>query len=440
MAQQQIILGAVCLSILVAEPVAARDNVLDGACKAVHGHFGPEELTHLPVPECRIEDGCVQVDWNIAGEQQLERTIAMFRITEEDPLRIHTTNVNRFLYTVNWTTEVETQSRAFESVSALFDSVYPVVSLAGAAIELLDDGDPFYEWIRQLEYVNRCVGETLTSYSGVVIDQDGNGNRLQLHQVEQTLTHAMPELAALRESAFSHALSQRRQSALRVNPIERYWTIAQWHADLEQRMVEFLPKARTSVIGVSTVLEPHKRNSVVRLTGQAASLSGEAVGETVSSRYFVATTRPLVYHLGYSYGRPKDLDFTEVRAASGLDLFAATKTTESAKAAGTTWAPGSEVVAFMSWEFLRRGPNDRFGVSATMGTGLEAPGQSVYYGGSVRVFSRVLLTFGAVTATSVRGEGEVADATSDLSNRSLFSAIRETASTEGFMAVSFRVY
>ena len=440
MVRQEIVIAILCLAGAVAEPARAQDTVLDGACKKLHGNFGPTSFSRLALPRCRVEDGCVQVDWNIAHKQQLEKTIAMFRVTEKDPLRIHTSNVNRLRYTVNWTTEVETRSQAFESISLLFDSVYPVASLVGSAIQFLGDSDPSYDWVRQLEYAHRCLAETLTALSGIVIDEDGNRNRLRLHQVEETLTHAMPELAALRTAAFSQALARNRQSGLRVSPLESYWRIARWHTDLEQRMVEFLPRARISVNGVSTVLDPHKRNSLVRLTGQAANLAGEPVGEAVSTRYFVATARPLIYHLGYSYGRPKDLDFTEVRAASGQDLFAATKTTESAEAAGTTSTPGSDVVAFMSLEVLRGGPNDRYGFSVTTGTGLESPGHSIYYGATLRVFSRVLLTVGGVTATAIRGEGEVVDATSDLWNRSLFSAIKDTTSTERFWAVSFRVY
>ena len=420
-------------------------NYLKGfshACESLRARFGPNGDDRMPfasppLPRCRIENGCIRIDWNIAHEQKLEETLAMIRVTEEAPLRVHTANVNRLRYTVNWTTEIESRSEAFETVSQLFDSVLPVVSVLGGAMGAYGPTTQFEEWTRQLAYADQCLGDTMTRFVGVAMDEDGSGEAVQiLHQVEQTLARAMPGLVGLRVAALEYAWAQGAAPGART-PMEIYWTVAQWHADLGRRVAEFLPRARASVEGVTTVLDPHKRNAVVLLKGQAATLGGEPVGEAVSARYFVATTRRLVYHVGYGYGRLKDLDFRQVRTAAGEDLFAAM---ESA-GAGAAESGSGETVAFMSLEFLRRGPNHRYGVSGTIGTGFRAPGRSVYYGVTGRVFSRLLVTFGVVTATATRGEGEVIQATSELTQRTLFSAIKDTTDTRCcFWSVSFRLY
>ena len=91
-------------------------------------------------------------------------------------------------------------------------------------------------------------------------------------------------------------------SATSASWLSFYWKVAERHALLERRVGEFLPRARASLEGVTTVLDAGVRNTVVFVTGQAASHDGEAVGEAVSASYFVAMPRPVVYHLGYSYG------------------------------------------------------------------------------------------------------------------------------------------
>lgn len=412
-------------------------SILEGPCEMLRAYHSLDTSRPLPVPRCQIDDKCLQVDWNIAHEQRLAETIARIRVTEKNGLRIHTSNVNRLRYNVSWTTEFKSRNQAFEAVSTLFESVFPVGSLVGGFLRGQTPSS-FNDWIWSLEYANQCLNETMRAFSGVVIDHKGERNRLRLHQVEQTLAQAMPKLDSARAKALENVLPKPGNSP-RDRHLENYWGIAERHASLERRLAEFLPRARAAVEGVSTVLDTHKRNTTVVLTGQAFTYAGERVGEPVSTEYFVGTSRPMIYHLGYSYGRLKDFDFNQVRAASGQDLFSAIESTETS-ASGTISDADGEVVAFMSWEFMRRGPNDRYGTSLTMGTGLESPGESIYYGLSFRVFSRLLITSGAVTATATRGEGKVADATSDLTSRSLYSTVKDTISTRFFWSLSFRVY
>jgi hypothetical protein len=228
----------------------------------------------------------------------------------------------------------------------------------------------------------------------------------------------------------------------RTAELDKYLKLAQRHDDFQTRAGEFLRLARRSVDGETTVMKVEKRNTVVLLTGQATKSDGEAVGETVTARYFVAWSRPVSYHVGYGYGRLKDFDFKQVRTLSGQDLFAATTPVDAEQAADLDDEAGEpEAVAFLTWEFLRRGPNDRFGFGATAGMGLNAPGDSIYLGGTVRIFSRLLITGGMVAAQATRGEGVVIDTTtSPDSTRTLFAELKERTDRNPFWSVSFRVY
>ena len=218
-----------------------------------------------------------------------------------------------------------------------------------------------------------------------------------------------------------------------------YWKVAQRHDDLARRITEFLPLANESVKGTETTVAVKQRSSVVNLSGQAARRSGEVVGPAVAAHYFVAAERPLTYHVGYAQGRIRDFDFEKVRAASGQDLFSWVKpegkeTEEEADGASV------EPLAFMSWEFRSWGPNDRYAAAITIGTGLNTPGESLYYGGSIRVFSRVLVSGGLVTARATRGEEPSTEPLPDGGERNLFGSLFNKASTDLFWAVSFKVY
>jgi hypothetical protein len=137
----------------------------------------------------------------------------------------------------------------------------------------------------------------------------------------------------------------------------------------------------------------------------------------------------------------KDFDFKQVRSVSGQDLFAATTSSGNQSEAGAAdTGTGVDAIAFLTWEFLSRGPNGRYGTGLTFGTGLKSPGTSVYYGGSIRVFSRLLISGGVVTAKATRGTSEVQESTPGGSIRTLFAGLTDKTATRPFWSVSFKVY
>lgn len=436
--------SVLCLVSLMWLPaqVLAQSAYMAGACRIAAEEFWPHSPPQAitphpgpipPPPVCRIDHGCLQVDWNIAPMMDIEETLKLFRFDEKHPLRIHTTNVNRLRYKVKWTQVVQERPAAFERVTGLLDSVAPILSLIPGAggFALSGQDQTFVSWLRGIEYSSACLTEISGRLTDVVLDRQGTENRQRLFEAHYVLSRAIPELL------------ERRKAYLDTEPqLETYTKLAQRHDDVVKRVTEFLPLARNSVEGETTVLSQEKRNSVVVLTGQATTSAAETVGQAVTARYFVAWSRPVLYHAGYGYGRLKEFDFKQVRTLAGQDLFSATKPVDAAAAGDLSDDAGSaEAVAFLTWELLRAGPNERFGLGATVGAGLQAPGDSIYIGGTFRVFSRLLVTIGGVAATASRGQGVVIDTTtSPDSTRTLFSELRERTDWNPFWSVSFKVY
>lgn len=441
---------ALLLAFLSPTYALAQDTFLSGACRAAAEELEIAAPGPLPAPPvCYLSQGCLQVDWNIAPAMNIESTLALHRFDEKHPLRIHTSNVNLLLFKVTWTEEVVEKQAGFEKVTQLLEGVSPLLSglamipgARGAA-----DRDPLTNWLIGVEITNMCLADIVGRLTDVVIDRQGIENRQRLFEANHVLSRALPVLLERRtiylRSFTDTAVGAKPPAADAKDPLESYTKLTQRHDDLQKRVAEFLPRARNSIDGETTVMKQEERNSVILLTGQAFKSDGTKVGQAVTARYFVAWSKPVIYHIGYGYGRLKDFDFKQVRTLSGQDLFAATKPVDKNTAAGTNdESTQAEAVAFLTWELYRWGPNQRFGAGFTAGTGLQSVGESLYVGGTSRIFARLLVTYGMVAARGTRGEGVVVDATttSPTETRTLFSELKERTDWKRFLSVSFKVY
>jgi hypothetical protein len=441
---------ACALSLIVS--VAARAQPADACVALKDGLNDLDIIIKIPDfadrerPVCRIDQGCLEVDWNIATKQQLTETLARFRFTEKTPLKVHTTNLNFLQYSVKWSQTVERQDKAFESVSNLFEKVFPVFGFLGvdrAIPEQTPDEKVLAAWVIPLERASLCLATTVAAYTSIVVDKQGTRYRRSLYDVHELLTQTMPELAK-RRLAFLTVAGTKMNSADEPDStlMDTYWKVSERHADLERRVTEFLPLAEATFNGVVVTVGSAKRNSFVDVTGQATKRSsGEPVGEALTPRYFVAWSRPLLYHVGYGYGRLRHIDFEQVRALSGQDVFTATTPSDDAAAGSQADdEPGPEAVVFMTLELLSRGPNARYGVGFTLGTGLESPGDSLYGGGTFRVFSRVLITGGLVWARATRGEKPLIDSIVSGEPRVAYAELTTNSDAKPFFSLSFKVY
>jgi hypothetical protein len=428
-------LARVGLLLAVVSPVQAfaQDTFLPGACQMAAEEFRISYPGPLPPPPvCQLGQGCLQVDWNIAPAMNIEQTLALHRFDEKHPLRIHTSNVNLLRFKVKWTQEVVERLQGFETVTGLLESVSPLLSIVGNVLNTTAlTRDELNLYFVGIELTNSCLADITARLTDVVIDRRGTENRQRLFEAQHVLSEALPKLL------------ERRYAYLKTNPtLENYSKLAQRHDELLKKVTEFLPLARNSIDGETTVMKQEQRNSVVLLTGQATKSDGTATGQAVTARYFVAWSKRVLYHAGYGYGRLKDFDFKQVRTLSGQDLFAATKPVDATQAADTSDDSAEpEAVGFLTWELKHWGPNDRFGAGFTVGTGLESVAESIYIGGTVRIFSRLLVTGGIVAARATRGEGAVVDTTtSATSTRTLFAELKERTDRNPFWSVSFKVY
>jgi hypothetical protein len=268
------------------------------------------------------------------------------------------------------------------------------------------------------------------------VDKEGTGRRQRLYYVHELLAQTIPELAKRRLKFLESA------QTVDLPAMETYWRISERHTDFEHRVTEFLPLAESTYNGVITTVGSARRNTHLIVNGQAARRSsGEAVGEALTPRYFVAWSRPLTYHVGYGYGRIRDIDFKQVRALSGQDVFTATAP-EDDDAAGNQDddKAGPEAVAFMTLELLTYGPNARYGAGLTLGTGLNSPGESLYAGGTFRIFNRILLTGGLVWARATRGEKPLIETVVGAEPRQAFAELTENSATKPYFSISFKVY
>jgi hypothetical protein len=430
-------LARVALLLAVLSPVHAfaQETFLPGACQMAAQEFQiPYPGPLPPPPVCHLGQGCLQVDWNIAPDMNIAQTLALHRFDEKHPLRIHTSNVNLLRFKVKWTQEVVERLQGFETVTGLLGSVSPLLSLAGNFLNSSAEAltrDELNLYLVGIELTSGCLADITGRLTDVVIDRRGTENRQRLFEAHHVLSEALPKLL------------ERRYAYLKTGPkIEDFSKVAQRHDELLKHVTEFLPPARNSLDGETTVMKQEERNSVVLLTGQVVKSDGTTVGQAVTARYFVAWSKPVIYHAGFGYGRLKTFDFKQVRTLSGQDLFAATEPVDAPQAADVVDDGGEpEAIGFLTWELKRWGPNDRFGAGFTVGTGLQSVAESIYVGGTVRIFSRLLVTGGIVAARATRGEGVVVDTTaSPGATRTLFAELKERTDRNPFWSVSFKVY
>lgn len=439
------------LALGIASPVIAQGQP---NCQALADQLLKEKVPANTVefeqreqPLCRIDQGCLEVDWSVATKQQLTQTLAQFRFTEKTPLKVHTTNLNFLQYNVKWSQTVERQDKAFESVSTLFEKVFPVLSLFGldrSAEPLLDPLKAMTRWVILLERASLCLSDTVVDYTTVVVDKAGTSKRRRLYEVHGLLARGMPKLTELRLLSLDEAARAMGPASGfgDATYMDLYWKVSQRQSDLEHRVTEFLPLAEATYNGQILTVGSVKRNSYVDATGQAfRRSSAEPVGEALSARYFVAWSRPLLYHVGYGYGRLRDIEFKQVRSASGHDVFSATRPDGEAVAGSESDdKPGPESVAFMTLELLTSGPNARYALGLTFGTGLNAPGESLYAGGTFRIFSRVMLSGGVVVARATRGDTPLIDDIASGGPRVVYATLTEDAAVKPFLSISFKVY
>lgn len=384
----------------------------------------------LPRP-CTLRAGCIQVDWAMAQQQDLDATFKLARITEKTPVVLRVLNVNALAYMVAWTTEVTPPSPAFEAVAALFEPIAPVLGLLGQSRGQQHASDEvFLTWVSILELSEVCVDETLMRWRGPVVDSTGDQGRRTLSRVGKVLSKAMDSASVLRLAFLANG---------KFDEHEAYLSVKHAHQVLLDRITDLQPRIEKAAGGSDVVIGTRERNSAVTLQGVMTDKAGKSVGSPVVARYFVKWSRPVLYHVGYGVGRLRSYSFEKVRSLTGQDLFALTAAGGDSAGSKSDDREGPEAIAFMHYELKSMDADARFGAGLSLGTGLMNPGRSVYAGASLRILSRGFITLGAVAATAVRGDGATTDVTGN-TKRVLYTALKEKGAIKPFWSLSLRVY
>ncbi len=169
----------------------------------------------------------------------------------------------------------------------------------------------------------------------------------------------------------------------------------------------------------------------VSVTPKAREGSISPVNANTQIDYAVSSTLPLIFHAGIAGDSLGETEFTQVSSLAGQDLFAVTKSSST----------DTELVALLGYEFWSPKNDDRFGVSFTLGTELDDPGEKLYAGLSVRLFNRFFLTYGAVSGEVEEGLSPVVEEiATQLGTRELFGALDTDREWDQFIGLSFAIW
>jgi hypothetical protein len=351
------------------------------------------------------------------------------RLTHKQAVVIKVTHFNTLFYRLAWS-EKETTDKAYAELTDRWAKVLPILGLvfpaAGPGPGAVDPTSTFGDWLAALTTTEQQLSCLLNAYAGRTAIENLNGPVYWRDQFRARLADLDTKRGAFIKF----------DSATVLRHFDTYSKVNQMHQDLQDQLRTFIDAVNLMQNGVPHTIPEKPAGTQVAVTVTAQSLKDSSeTADSATFRYFVGSDKPLIYHMGYTYGRVRDIQFDKVRALSGQDLFTATSTSPE-----DTESAASDLTAMLSWELANAGPDQRFGFLATLGTGFTNPGEVFYYGGSIRIFSKLVVTGGYVTAKTTAGEGASTDSSPSGANRTVFASVRQLWRNKPFVGVSFRLY
>lgn len=119
------------------------------------------------------------------------------------------------------------------------------------------------------------------------------------------------------------------------------------------------------------------------------------IGRPATIQYFVQSDMPVVFHVGYSFSRLKNIEFEKIQSLAGNDVFVQIKDEEISQ----------NLSAFLSYELFVSNNLER-SLSLTIGTDVVNPGKKIYLGASAKLFRRWFVTIAGATSEIIVGVGE----------------------------------
>lgn len=344
--------------------------------------------------------------------------------------------IKRFNF-LKYDTRLETESKPIEAY-ALLNTLWTQILGLGGLLEAAAPGsaepeepeDKFLqallEWEAAISALNAKVEEQLSLY------QDSQLTADQVIAIGTVATSDVPRLRTAISTAETQVLQEAKKAGALAADV-KFRLIQEFRgkqAEVLVRADAFQQRANRTVRGGKRLLRGTSTGDVVTATLTAVERNDATEDQVYTIRYFVSSPLRVVFHGGYGRANLRDLEFERVRTADGLDAF---------DLVGED-ADLEKFMALLSVPLLSFDHEDRFGLLATLGTGVEDPGEALFAGLSVKVFRRFLLSYGQLSADEVEGvDPFVEEIGETLGSRELFASVDKRRDWGRFWGVSILI-
>ena len=378
-----------------------------------------------------VQDGPKQVtfriNWYLLEEAKFPSPKRAITIPADSSVSLHVTNFNFMHFSLRYTVEEEV-IESYQALEKLWSQIFRLQEISGGISGVQPSPDPFeqkvVEWRQKQEDAQQRVATYLEEYSTLVGLPDSAITRMK-DVLLPAVTTDKQDLEALRYAT--------RQLAATNSQFDTYVNVKRLHEDTLSILNSFIERGVLTVNGEIHPIGTKKSGTSVTLRIQPVQRDNDTMlaSQPFSASYFVRSKYPVLFHVGYSYSTIDDVEFEKVRALNDQDLFAMV----------TNSSDTEEATTLLSYELLSWGENSRFGVLATLGTGLSEPGETLYVGSSFKIYDRAFISVGALSAEKAEAGDRVLEAVgTELETRELFESFSRRRKWEPFIAISFSVF
>jgi hypothetical protein len=404
-----------CIALALLIPVSAQAQQGTGAARSA---------TRCQ-PQVSAGGRVVQIDWALA-KACLDKPNAIWkgrltnRIDEDASVTITSTSFNFLKYTIKYQID-ETVVDSYVLLAKLWQGI---VGLGLPALDTEIRGlriaqqDPILAWLNSIG--------TAQAELDLAAGRVPPAPFLTNGQIADVKADTEKMLSA-REDVM------RRYGAVITNfpsftAFEQFNKVKVFHDAVLSRLDAYVDLAALAVSGQVKTIPKKNAGTIVTVTLTPVTTGGAERPPSLTIEYFSHSRLPLTFHVGYAVGNLKELEFEQVTAFAGGDLF--TQVRSNNKTEG--------MAALMTYDLWSR-HDGKLAVGVTLGTDVKKPGQRMMAGGSFRV-GRIVATIGGMLGELKEGANPVIENLSGGVTRQLFGSIITRRDSARFFAVSVKVF
>jgi hypothetical protein len=354
------------------------------------------------------------------------------RITEATTFRIRVRHVNLLRYALDFDTK-ETVIDTYVFLETLWKQVLGLgtraaPSFARSAVSASDEEKAFVNainaWRKALAEADDDLSTFLAKFPTLTLtDADEAAIKANLDVVKTTVTNLEKNRAAA------------ENAIVRSENFPIYDATVVLHQGVIDRLNAFRNLAAQVAAGLDKRIKFGAAGRVVAVTVTATDINtkAEKAGTSIGVEFFVHSTLPVTFHVGYTVRGLSEARFETVQsviAAGTTDLF--TKVQDTSASSGFT--------AFMSYRVCKVATASRGCPQLTIGTDFKNVGDRLY-GGVSWPLGRAFITVGAVNGETQEGQNKVTDIIGSVGQavnaRELFTTIATKRKWGGFVGLSF---